>query len=166
LIDLGADPWQMNSSSFTALDYARDMETAQFLYDVMQGDRVSDKAAPRFDTQKLFKDAEARRAKLHRAAKEVPLQDAFAILDVPAEWLSAFREDGQHFNDIRKLWHRVCLRCHPDKQPEGLEDDAAAEWTAEFQNAVAAFEAIERHFRLVCKDEELLPDEPQEPESQ
>jgi len=162
LIDLGADPWQMNSSSFTALDYARDMETAQFLYDLMQGDRVSNKPAPRFDTQKLFKDAEARRAKLHRAAKEVPLQDAFAFLEVPTEWLPGFRESGEHFNDIRKAWHRVCLRCHPDKQPEGLEDDAAAEWTAEFQNAVAAFEAVERHFRLVCKDAHLLPDEPQD----
>lgn len=157
LIDLGADPWQMNSSSFTALDYARDMETAQFLYDLMQGDCVSNKPAPRFDTQKLFKDAEARRAKLHKAARNVPLQDAFAILEVSADWLTGFRESGEHFNDIRKAWHRICLRCHPDKQPEGLEDDAAAEWTAEFQNAVAAFEAVERHFRTVCKDADLLP---------
>lgn len=44
LIDLGADPWQMNGSGFTALDYARDMETAQFLYDLMEGDKLSDKA--------------------------------------------------------------------------------------------------------------------------
>jgi len=28
---MGADCWQMNGSGFTALDYARDMETAQFL---------------------------------------------------------------------------------------------------------------------------------------
>ena len=31
LIDMGADCWQMNGSGFTALDYARDMETAEFL---------------------------------------------------------------------------------------------------------------------------------------
>merc|ERR1712217_475839 len=99
LIDLGADPWQFNGSSFTALDYARDMETAQFLYDLMQGDRLSNKPAPRFDTQKLFKDADARRARLHRAARSVGLEDAFA--------------------------------------------------------------AIERHFRSVCKDEEILPDAPE-----
>lgn len=166
LIDLGAEAWQMNGSSFTALDYARDMETAQFLYDLMQGDRLSNKPAPRFDTNKLFKDAETRRAKLHRAAKEVPLQDAFATLEVPLEWLPSFRESGEHFNDLRKAWHRICLRCHPDKQPEDLEDEAAAEWTKQFQDAVAAFEAIEKHFRTVCKDEELLPDAPMEAEGE
>jgi len=160
LIDLGADPWQQNSSSFTALDYARDMESAQMLYDLMQGDRLSDKPAPRFDTKKLFKDAEERRAKLHRAVKELPLEAAFAELEVPSDWLPAFKESGEHFNDIRKAWRRICLRCHPDKQPEDLEDEAVAEWTAKFQNAVAAFESVERHFRLVCKDEELLPDGP------
>merc|ERR550532_586971 len=133
LIELGADPWQMNGSGFTALDYARDMESAQLLYDVMQGDRLSDKPAPRFDTQKLFKDAEERRAKLHRACREVPLEDAFAVLEVPLAWLPGFRESGEHFNEVRKAWRRICLRCHPDKQPEGLEDDAAAEWTARFQ---------------------------------
>merc|ERR1719401_720406 len=163
LIDMGADAWQMNSSSFTALDFARDMETAQMLYDVMQGDRLSDRPAPRFDTQKLFKDAEARRARLHRAAREVALEDAFAALELPAAWLPGFRETGEHFNDIRKAWRRVCLRCHPDKQPEGLEDEAAAEWTAKFQTAVAAFDAIERHFRHICQDEELLPDRPADP---
>lgn len=166
LIDMGADPWQFNGSSFTALDYARDMETAQFLYDLMQGDRLSNQPAPRFDTKKLFKDAESRRAKLHRAAREIPLQDAFVALEVPLEWLPAFRESGEHFNDCRKAWHRVCLRCHPDKQPEDLEDEAAAEWTKQFQDAVAAFEAIEKHFRTVCKDEELLPDRPMEAEDE
>merc|ERR1711920_281649 len=160
LIDLGTDVWQQSPCGYTALDYARDMETAQFLYDLMQGDKLSDKPAPRFDTQKLFKDADERRAKLHRAAREVPLEDAFAVLEVPAEWLDAFRESGEHFNDIRKAWRRACLRCHPDKQPEGLEDEEAAEWTKQFQDAVAAFEAIERHYRVVCKDEDLLPDEP------
>eukprot|EP00931_Biecheleriopsis_adriatica_P079934 TRINITY_DN53290_c0_g1_i1.p1 TRINITY_DN53290_c0_g1~~TRINITY_DN53290_c0_g1_i1.p1 ORF type:complete len:356 (-),score=91.32 TRINITY_DN53290_c0_g1_i1:26-1069(-) len=158
LIDMGSDPWQMNSSGFTALDFARDMETAQYLYDLMQGDRLSDKPAPRFDTQKLFKDADARRARLHKACREVSLEDAFAALEVPLEWLPEFRESGAHFNEIRKAWRRVCLKCHPDKQPEGLEDDAAAEWTAQFQAAIAAFEAVDRHFRSVCKDEELLPD--------
>mmetsp|Transcript_30167 Transcript_30167/g.82923 ORF Transcript_30167/g.82923 Transcript_30167/m.82923 type:complete len:370 (+) Transcript_30167:73-1182(+) len=160
LIDLGADPWQMNGSSFTALDYARDMETAQFLYDLMEGNKLSNKPVPRFNTQKLFKDAEARRARLHKAAREVALEDAFAALEVNADWLPAFRETGEHFNDIRKAWRRVCLQCHPDKQPDDLEDEAAAEWTAKFQSAVAAFEAIEKHFRRVCKDEEQLPDEP------
>merc|ERR1740121_2038814 len=105
-------------------------------------------------------DAEARRSRLHRAAREVALEDAFAVLEVPVEWLSGFRESGEHFNDIRKDWRRICLQCHPDKQPEGLEDEDAAEWTSKFQAAVAAFDAIERHFRQVCKDEELLPDEP------
>merc|ERR1719162_688288 len=104
LIDLGSDPWQTNSSGFAALDYARDMETAQLLYDVMQGDRLSDRPAPRFDTQKLFKDAEARRACLHRANREVPLEDAFAVLEVPAQWLAEFRHSGTHYNEIRKAW--------------------------------------------------------------
>lgn len=160
LIELGADPWQTNGSGFTALDYARDMETAQMLYDVMQGDRLANKPAPRFDTQRLFKDAEERRARLHKAAREVALEDAFAALEVPASWLPAFRETGEHYNEIRKAWRKVCLQCHPDKQPEGLEDEAVAEWTAKFQNAIAAFEAIDKHFRHVCKDEELLPDPP------
>merc|ERR1712048_41764 len=132
----------------------------------MQGDRLSNKPAPRFDTKKLFKDAEARRAKLHRACKEVPLPDAFATLEVPLEWLPAFRESGFRFNDLRKAWHRVCLRCHPDKQPEGLEEEQVAEWTKQFQDAVAAFEAVERHFRTVCKDEALLPDAPMEAEEE
>lgn len=158
LIDMGSDPWQMNGSSFTALDFARDMETAQLLYDLMQGDRLSNKPAPRFDTQKLFKDAEERRARLHIAARAVALEDAFAALEIPVEWLPEFRASGEHFNDIRKAWRRVCLRCHPDKQPEGLEDEAAAEWTAQFQTAMAAFEAVERHFRAICQDEELMPD--------
>jgi len=160
LIDMGADAWQLNSSSMGALDFARDMETAQMLYDVMQGDRLSDKPAPRFDTQRIFKDAAERRAKLHRAAREVTLEDAFSTLEVPVAWLRAFRESGEHYNDVRRIWHRICLRCHPDKQPEGLEDEEAAEWTATFLNAVAAFEAVEQHYRCVCKDEDLLPDVP------
>merc|ERR1712224_91498 len=49
LIDLGADPAQLNSSSMGALDYARDMETAQLLYDVIQGNNLMNKPAPRFD---------------------------------------------------------------------------------------------------------------------
>ncbi|CAE7929429.1 Tnks2 [Symbiodinium sp. KB8] len=158
LIDLGSDPWQMNGSGFTALDYARDMETAEFLYGLMEGDKLSDKAAPRIDTSKLFKDAEARRARLHRAAPQVSLEDAFATLEAPREWLPGFRATGEHFNDLRKAWRRICLRCHPDKQPEDLEEEAAAEWTAQFQAAVAAFEAIDKHFRSVCQDEELLPE--------
>merc|ERR1712039_756179 len=100
----GVDVWQTSSCGYTALDYARDLETAELLHDLMQGDRLSNKAAPRFDTKKLFKDAEARRAKLHRAAKVVPLPDAFETLEVPLEWLPAFRESGEHFNDIRKAW--------------------------------------------------------------
>mmetsp|Transcript_31275 Transcript_31275/g.72943 ORF Transcript_31275/g.72943 Transcript_31275/m.72943 type:complete len:345 (+) Transcript_31275:18-1052(+) len=156
LIDLGADPWQQNGSGFTALDYARDLETAQMLYDVMQGDRLHSQPAPRFDAQRLFKSAEERRARLHRAAREVSLEDAFATLEVPNDWLQSFRESGDHFNDIRKAWRQICLRCHPDKQPEGLEDDQVAEWTAQFQSAVAAFEAIEKHYRSVSA--ELLPD--------
>lgn len=162
LIDLGADPWQANASGFTALDFARDNETAQLLYDLMQGDKLSDKPAPRFNTQRLFKDAEARRARLHRACKLVPLEDAFALLEAPAEWLPGFRETGEHFGELRKAWRKICLRCHPDKRPEGMEDEEAAEWTAKFQNAVAAYEAVERHFRLVCRDEEALPDAPAE----
>ncbi|CAE7656742.1 Ankrd28 [Symbiodinium microadriaticum] len=126
----------------------------------MEGDKLSDKAAPRIDTSKLFKDAEARRARLHRAAPQVSLEDAFATLEAPREWLPGFRATGEHFNDLRKAWRRICLRCHPDKQPEDLEEEAAAEWTAQFQAAVAAFEAIDKHFRSVCQDEELLPEEP------
>merc|ERR1712232_897784 len=158
LIDLGSDPWFMNSSSFTALDYARDMETAEFLYALMQGDQLSNKPAPRFDAQKLFKDAEQRRAKLFRSTQTLKLEDAFTILEAPLMWLPEFRATGEHFNELRKAWHRACLRYHPDKQPEDLEDEAVAEWTASFQKAVAAFETVERHYRTVCKDEELLPD--------
>jgi len=153
LIDMGSDPWQTNASGFTALDYARDLETAQLLYDLMQGDRLSHTAAPRFDTQKLFKDADARRARLHKASRQVGLEDAFAALDLPRDWLAGFREDGQHFGEIRKAWRRVCFRCHPDKQPEGMEEDEAAEMTAQFQTACAAFESIERHFRHVSHDD-------------
>lgn len=157
LVDMGSDVWFMNGSSFAALDYARDMDTAQFLYDLMQGDRLSEKPAPRFDTKKLFKDADQRRARLHRAAREVTLEDAFGALEVDAQWLPGFRETGEHFNDIRKIWRQTILKCHPDKQPPDLEEEAAAEWTSKFQTAVAAFDAVERHHRLVCKDESLLP---------
>eukprot|EP00927_Polykrikos_kofoidii_P069026 TRINITY_DN64427_c0_g1_i1.p1 TRINITY_DN64427_c0_g1~~TRINITY_DN64427_c0_g1_i1.p1 ORF type:complete len:394 (-),score=79.82 TRINITY_DN64427_c0_g1_i1:23-1063(-) len=157
LIDLAADPWQLNSSGFSALDYARDMDSAQFLSDVMEGNKISNQAAPRFDTKKIFKDAEERRANLHRAASDVKLEDAFIELDVPLEWLPSFLAGGEHFNDIRKAWHRICLRCHPDKQPGELEDEAMAQWIAKFQNAVAAFEAVERYYRSVCKDDEFLP---------
>lgn len=158
LIDMGADPWQKNGSGFTALDFARDMETAQLLYDIMQGNKLSDKPAPRLNTQRLFRDSEERRARLHRATRELPLEDAFAALEAPMEWLPGFRQSGEHFSDLRKAWRRICLRCHPDKQPEGLEEDAAAQWTARFQVAVASFEAIERHFRRVCQEEDALPE--------
>eukprot|EP00933_Yihiella_yeosuensis_P014622 TRINITY_DN13034_c1_g1_i2.p1 TRINITY_DN13034_c1_g1~~TRINITY_DN13034_c1_g1_i2.p1 ORF type:complete len:151 (+),score=35.05 TRINITY_DN13034_c1_g1_i2:115-567(+) len=144
----------------TALDYSRDMETSQLLYDLMQGDSLSNKPAPRFDTQKLFKDAEARRAKLHKAHRQVSLEEAFATLEVSLELLPDFRDSGKHFNEIRKAWRRICLRCHPDKQPEDLEDAAAAEWTSQFLSAVEAFEAIEKHFRSVCKDEEMPDSSP------
>ncbi|CAJ1330715.1 unnamed protein product [Effrenium voratum] len=154
LIDLGADPWQMNGSGFTALDYARDMETAQFLYDLMEGDKLSDKAAPRIDASRLFKDAEARRARLHKASPKFSLEEAFRVLEAPLEWIPAFEGSGEHFNELRKAWRRLCLRCHPDKQPEGLEDEAAAEWTAQFQAAMAAFEVVDRHFRAVAGDAE------------
>mmetsp|Transcript_27078 Transcript_27078/g.85685 ORF Transcript_27078/g.85685 Transcript_27078/m.85685 type:complete len:359 (-) Transcript_27078:113-1189(-) len=152
LVDLGTDPWQANSAGFTALDFARDLETAELLYGLMQGDRLSDRPAPRFDAARLLRDAEQRRARLHRSARVVALEDAFTALRLPAEWLPGFREAGEHFGEARRAWRRVCLRCHPDKQPEGLEGEAAAEWTAEFQTAVAAFEAIERHYRHVCRD--------------
>lgn len=158
LIDMGADPWFKNSSGMAALDYCRDIETATLLYDVMQGDRLSSTPAPRFDTNRMFKDAESRRARLHRAAREVPLEDAFAVLQVPPEWLPGFRETGEHFNDIRKSWRRLCLTYHPDKQPEDIEEEAAAAFTAKFQTAVAAFEAIDKHFRHVCQDDELMPE--------
>eukprot|EP00435_Cladocopium_sp_Y103_P060467 s837_g22.t1 len=46
---------------------------------------------------------------------------------------------------LGQAWRRKCLKCHPDKQPEGLDEEAAAEWTAQFQAAVGAFEAIDRH---------------------
>lgn len=159
LIELGADPWQTNGSGMSALDFARDMETAQLLYDVMQGDRLSNRPAPRFDTQKLFKDAEERRARLHKSAREIALEDAFAALQVPAAWLSGFRESGEHFNEIRKAWHRICLSCHPDKQSGDLEGEAAAEAVARFQAAVAAFEAVEQHRRRLPgeADEDLPP---------
>lgn len=158
LLDMGADPWQKNGAYMAALDYARDIETSTLLYDVMQGNQISNRPAPRFDTTKLFKDAEARRAKLHRSVRELPLEDAFAALEIPSSWLPDFRESGEHYNDIRKVWRRVCLTYHPDKQPEDLEEEAAAEWTAKFQTAVAAFEAIDKHFRHVCQDDELRPE--------
>ncbi|CAK0796299.1 unnamed protein product [Prorocentrum cordatum] len=120
----------------------------------MQGDRISDRPAPRFDTQRLFKDAEERRAKLHRASRDYPLADALAALEVPPEWLPEFTESGARFGEMRKAWRRACLRCHPDKQPEGLEEEVAAEWTSRFQRAAAAFEAVERHYRTVRADEE------------
>eukprot|EP00913_Durusdinium_trenchii_P031920 g29896.t1 len=147
LIDMGADPWQMNGSGYTALDYARDMETAEFLYSLMEGDKLSNQAAPRIDTGKLFRDVEARRARLHRSGPQLSLEEAFQVLEAPPEWLSGFRETGEHFNELRKAWRQRCLKCHPDKQPEGLEEEAAAEWTAQFQAAVRAFEVIDQHLR-------------------
>lgn len=163
LIDLGADPWQMNSSGFTALDFARDMDTAQFLYDLMQGNQLDNKAAPRFDTQKLFKDADERRKRLHVAAKSVSLEVAFITLDADSTWLPEFREKGEHYNELRKLWRKIILKCHPDKQPDGLEDEEAAEWTSQFQKAAMAFEAIEKHYRAVAPDFDRISEEPGQP---
>lgn len=50
-------------------------------YDLMEGDKLSDKAAPRIDATRLFKDAEARRAKLHKSAKTLTLEEAFVALE-------------------------------------------------------------------------------------
>jgi len=141
LLDLGADPWRRNAASFTALDYARDHETAQLLLDVMQGDCLSNEPAR---WARPFKDAGARRAHLHRGCRQVTLEDAFATLEVPFEWLPAFRDTGEYFGEIRKIWRSVILQRHPDKQPE-LEEEEAAVWTAKFQDAIAAFETIEKH---------------------
>lgn len=162
LIELGADAWQANGSGMTALDYARDMETAQMLYDVMQGDRIAERPAHRPDAAQLFRDAKERRARLHRSAREVALEDAFAVLELPAEWLPGFRESGEHFGEARRVWRRICLQCHPDKQPEDLEGEAAAEWTARFLTSCQAFEAIERHYRHIRHEEVEAEEEDEE----
>ena len=50
-------------------------------YDLMEGDKLSNKAAPRIDATRLFKDSEARRAKLHKSAKTLTLEEAFVALE-------------------------------------------------------------------------------------
>jgi len=147
LIALGSDPWHINNGQMAALDYCRDMESAQFLYDVMQQNQLLTKPAPKIDTGRLFKDTEERRERLFRAKKEVTLQDAFAVLELDREWLAPFQEHGQNYNEIRKIWRRLVLKFHPDKQPEDLPEEKEAEWTAKFHAVSAAFDAVDRHYR-------------------
>eukprot|EP00929_Paragymnodinium_shiwhaense_P086006 TRINITY_DN46488_c0_g1_i2.p1 TRINITY_DN46488_c0_g1~~TRINITY_DN46488_c0_g1_i2.p1 ORF type:complete len:314 (-),score=48.06 TRINITY_DN46488_c0_g1_i2:79-1020(-) len=82
LIELGADPWFMNSSNMTALDYARDLESAEFLYDVMKGDKLLERPALNVNRQRLLKNADERRARLHQASRSIALEDAWAVLEL------------------------------------------------------------------------------------
>lgn len=156
LLELGADTMIRNGYEMMAMDYARDTATAEIVYDFMRGFFLPDEgmlkrqAASRearkrntMNPPAMSHETEDKGPRIHQAARAMPLHLAFEVLNLPAEWLAAFKASGEHFADIRRKWRQIVLVHHPDRLPSTLTDEAKAEHTAIFTKAMGAFEAID-----------------------
>jgi len=155
LLELGADPNIRNGSMMMALDYARDQDTAELIYDWMKGTLLPDQ-----DLKKRMEELrksqrrnginmeipgiqKEKQPRIFQSVRTMPLEEAFKLLDLEEDWVDEFRETGEHYAYIRRAWRRQILTHHPDKQPADMDDEKKAEITAKFQKAMAAFEVID-----------------------
>jgi len=150
----------------TALDYARDEETAARIYDFSRAHLLPDEAMHhRVESLRRARraagSADPRQGGPHEAAGAAPefgrgehelrarsggavaLEDALVLLAAPPEWLEPLRKSGAYYAQIRALWRGLVLSSHPDKQPLGQATEARRAKADLFTAAVAAFEAVE-----------------------
>ena len=159
LLELGADVNMINGHCMGALDYARDMETANLIYDWMQGDKLPDlnlrekmeSVRKKQAQHNVFQNSglpgsEEKNPRIFQSTRSMPLQEAFAHLSISEEWLDPFRKEGAHYHSIRKAWRTLVLLHHPDKQGPTLTPTEQTECTARFASAMAAFEAIDEFY--------------------
>ena len=168
LLELGADINIRNGYEMMALDYARDQDTAQLLYDVMRGFLLPDpKTVAEQEASRKRRQANARTfggfnfdgigampdvgpagakdkgPRLFQAHRKMPLSQAFHELGISQDWLPSFRESGEHYSKIRYAWRQAVLNSHPDRQPSSLTEAEAATRTADYMRVMAAFETVD-----------------------
>jgi hypothetical protein len=158
LLELGADSMIRNGYEMMAMDYCRDQNTMQIVYDFMRGFFLPDAGF-----LKRQKESRERRQKntqpgldsgvgedkgprLFQASRVMPLPTAFEALNLPAEWVEPFKATGEHYADVRRKWRQVVLVHHPDRLPANLASEAAEEHAAAFTQAMSAFEAIDMFY--------------------
>ncbi|KAL1519140.1 hypothetical protein AB1Y20_003402 [Prymnesium parvum] len=169
LLLLGADPNIWNGYMMTALDYCRDPETQQMIYDYMKGDKLPDEdlvrrqaevhkarqqaarrrnfpSTPGF-TRDMPGDHQSKGPRLFQSVKNMPLEDAFVNLGLDSSWLDEFRASGEHYNEIRHTWRKQVLKHHPDKHSSDLTEKEQQEHAAAFTRAMASFEAIDSFYQ-------------------
>ena len=144
----------------TALDYARDDETAALIYDFTRAQLLPDEALRRRaeSLRRAQRAAGAGQGDQHTTtagesgmgyhARRVsggamPLEEALAVLGAPLEWLEPLRTSGAHYAQIRRLWRGLVLASHPDKQPLGQVAAALRVKDELFTAAVSAFDTVE-----------------------
>jgi len=148
LLELGADPLRENTSRMSPLDYAVDARCSELL--VSSADRrgmLNDALRKKWtgDGSRI----EAKRANgpsnsYQAPAEPLDLSAAFWQLQLPRQWLPAFRERGEYYHEIRSRWRGLLLLHHPDKV-RSKEDNDKSEHASAFFMALAAFASIEEH---------------------
>ena len=161
LLELGADVNIRNGYEMMPLDYARDVDTSELLYDVMRGfylpspKDVKEQAAWKERRRKNMSSVppmpgmpgyEKKEPRMYQARRRLPLPAAFAALELDDKWLQPFKETGAHYKTIRFKWRSAVLKFHPDRQPANMSDEALAANTAEYMKAIAAFESIDEYY--------------------
>lgn len=156
LLELGADVNIRNGYEMMAMDYARDQDTSQLLYDVMRGfflpdpKMVAEQEASRKRRQQsanmfggfnfegmgglpgmpgMDDQGKEKGPRLFQAQRKMPLNQAFHELGINADWLAPFKESGEHYGQIRYVWRQAVLKFHPDRQPSNLSEEEAAKNT-------------------------------------
>ena len=156
LLELGADTSIVNGASMTALDYARDLQTAELIGEFMSGALLPDDGlrarveAVREQQRTNGARVSGLRGKVPRkfqSARRMPLEEAFRNLGLADDWVRPFASHGQWYPQIRLAWRRLVLTNHPDKQSPGLEGHDLEQVTAAFTRAMCSFEAIEEFFQ-------------------
>jgi len=150
LLMLGADPCLQGEQVFMPLDYARSQGTAELIWGFMQGEFLTDRAAPKLSDFKHKKESKRRR--FFKSGPKMPFPDALEGLDLPKEWAGDFAKTGEHMAEIKKQWRRLALQYHPDKRPDDLTADQEAELTGKFQTVMAAFERLDHHYRFLTEE--------------
>lgn len=169
LLELKANPNIQNGASMTALDYARDEESAAMALGFMRAplwdESVGVRARSRLRPTSMGGNGMAETPSgtfgspsmhcWHGAS--MTLEEALEVLGAPSEWLEPLRANGTHYADIRRLWRARILASHPDKQQHhpsrrrGMDVQARRdrdgachdEATLLFRATMAAFDIVE-----------------------
>lgn len=169
--ELGADLMLRNGEMHMAMDYCKVNETAEFLFKLMEGHFLMNKAAPSYVHEASSSQSRAPGSREDDGpryfswTKNLPLADAFAALGVDVAGLDDFKKDGAHAGQLRSNWRRLVLQYHPDKRPanwEDLPEDYRRKWSGKFHAVQRAYEAIEAHLLALERQEEIPADDPEE----